>query len=209
MNFRRHLYVLISIILLWGLYFGCAGAIKSSTFVYLQQDRVENKTKVIPIYIDIRFNEAERKEIESAIDRWNSTLNGYLELKVMKEPFDMEIGLIEKAIKKHEIYLVLRLDSNSKLFSNNPGNWTLGFTDSIGGDLIHLIPDNIKKGRATIYEITLHELGHIFGVKHVNGGLMNTKYERGKFLCIDEETVRRVSEWYGYDWRRMNYCKAK
>ena len=181
---------------------------EASSYRYLERGRVEYETERYPVYVDVIFSGEERVEIRRAIGRWNEVLNGYRELYIVSEEFVGDLEISRRAIDGGA-YLILRIPWDSPLLANRGSEVTLGFTNAIGGAIIYLVPDNIDRLSgygARIYNVLLHEIGHLFGARHVESGLMRGKYDIISYICIDSGTARQVGEYYGYNWERMNYC---
>jgi len=176
--------------------FGCARK-DEGKYHYLNQGRVEVKTEEIRVYTDVYFSDKERMGIWEAIERWNLVLNGY---KAMIDAggYDREMEKMREA-ERGGVYLIMRLDHDSPLIKNESNSMTLGFTDSIGGRYLYLVPVYIGDD---LYGVVLHEIGHLMGARHTESGLMKAGYNPGAEVCIDKETVIQL----GYDWERMNYC---
>ena len=151
------------------------------------------------VYLDLYFTDKERGEIWRAMDRWNLVLNGYVRLEDGGS-FIMEMEKIKEA-EMGWAYIVMKLDKDSNLISNEYGKRTLGFTDAIGGRYMYLVMEYIGEG--DIYGVVLHEFGHLMGARHTDLGLMRANYMLGKAACVDSGVVEQI---VGYDWRRMNYC---
>ena len=154
------------------------------------------KGVVINIYIDSDFNRAEKIEIKRAIAEWNKTLNGNLKLTIRETTID--IGMLKKAYIENGIVI-------GKVYSwdiNYEGNGDLlGFTDSLGGNLIHIIADKV---RGILYGVVLHELGHALGGKHTESGLMY-KYYNGYF-CVDKTSAEEIAKYWNFNVESMKYC---
>lgn len=175
---------------------------------YLERDRVEYEVERYPVYVDVMFSGDERLEIRRGIERWNSVLNGYREMEVVSEGFSGDLEISRRAIEG-EVYLILWIPSDSPLIVDMGGELTLGFVNEIGGTLLYLVPDNMEGLSGVgvkLYNVVLHEVGHLLGARHVEIGLMRSNYDIGSFICVDEGTARQVGSYYGYDWGRMNYC---
>src|SRR5208283_1711278 len=57
--------------------------------------------RVIPIWIDKGFGEADMLAISDAIGQWNYALNGYVVLTVVDTQFDMEPMKIAEQVRKN------------------------------------------------------------------------------------------------------------
>lgn len=196
---------LIIMMMVW-VVVGCRDSNMGSRFYYLENEKVEYETDVVPIYIDILFNEKEMGIIEVGIIQWNYTLNGYRKMEIVSKDFDMSIERIKEAEDRGG-YIILKIGKESILIKEEAGSKTLGFTNGIGGNKLYLIPENMNEGE--MYGVVLHEVGHLLGARHNEEGLMSPNYNKLGFRCIDKGAVRSVGEHFGYEWGRMNYCIMK
>ena len=192
--------VILMIMMVIGI-MGCDGCneVGGGRYYYLEQPMVDAETKVMGVYIDVLFNDRERGTIEEGISRWNKVLNGYKRMDIVGD-FSGEIEKMKEA-DRGGAYLILSIAPNSTLIKNDGHSLTLGFTDAIGGKYLYLVPEYI--GEEDLYGIVLHEIGHLMGARHTEGGLMKAGYSSGQEVCIDKGTVEQIRE---YDWKRMNYC---
>jgi len=200
--------IVMVLLLIYGIHF--RGEVGAKGYRYMDQPIVLVDTEVYPVYIDIMFRRGEIIEMERAIERWNKVLNGYRRLEVVSDEYTFEDLGIAKLGVEGKVYIILRLEPDSELLMERRGSVTLAFTNEIGGTIMYMVPMNIegfKSEGVSVYGVMLHEIGHWFGARHVEVGLMEARYNVGEFPCVDEGTVRQVSKWFrGYEWERMNYC---
>jgi len=200
--------VVVVVLLVYGVFFWRGDGVKS--YRYLDQPIVLVETEVYPVYIDIMFRREDILEMEMAIERWNKVLNGYRRLEIVDEEYTLkDLGIARMGVEG-KAYIILRLEPDSELLRDSRGGVTLAFTNEIGGTIMYLVPLSIDKLRGegvSIYGVMLHEIGHWYGARHVESGLMRAEYLVEEYKCVDEGTVRQVGEWFsGYEWERMNYC---
>jgi hypothetical protein len=159
----------------------------------------------IPIWIDKNFGEADKVEIDKAVDSWNYAMNGYVKLKVVDTQFDMEIDKIVTQVNAGG-WLFLKIDSKSKLVpaQSEKGFWTIGFCEQIGGHHMYLVRDRLTND--DVYGVTLHEIGHLMGSGHTGQRLMYPHYSRARFQCIDYDTMVKVSSFFDLELDNLNYC---
>lgn len=159
----------------------------------------------IPIWIDKNFGEADKVEIDKAVDSWNYAMNGYVKLKVVDTHFDMEVDKIVTQVNAGG-WLFLKIDSKNKLVppQSDKGFWTIGFCEQIGGHHMYLVRDRLTND--DIYGVTLHEIGHLMGSGHVGQRLMYPHYSRARFQCIDYDTMVKVSGFFDLELDNLNYC---
>ena len=103
-----------------------------------------------------------------------------------------KVGTKNCDIKIHEI------SSNAEY-----DEFDLAYVDRIGGNEIKLI-----EGKYEIdpLGVTLHEMGHILGAKHMAGTLMSQKLDVGKYRCPDAATVAQVVTFNNIDPGIVSWC---
>lgn len=85
---------------------------------------------------------------------------------------------------------------------DNPN--VLAKVDSIGGRNITLYRGRYEQDAVSI---TLHELGHAFGARHMAGTLMGPKLQYNAYKCPDAATVAQVAVANGVDPSLLNWCQ--
>lgn len=202
------LFVLIC--LLVGFASGCAVlmAPREGQYAYVQRPvYVGAPQKVIPIWIDKNFGQADRLAIDDAINKWNFALNGYIKLSIVDTEFDMEVPKIVKQVNSGG-WLFLRINSDSYLVPNNEkGFWTIGFVEQVGGHHMYLVRDRLLN--EAVMGVTMHEIGHLLGAGHVGQRLMYPHFGVARFQCVDYDTMWAVASYQGLDPDRLNYCVDK
>ncbi len=161
--------------------------------------------RVIPIWVDKNFGEADKLEIDNAVNAWNFAMNGYVKLNVVDYNFDMEVDKIVTQVKQGG-WLFMKIKSDNKLIpsQSTPGFWTIGFCEQIGGHHMYLVRDRL--GNDDVFGVTLHEIGHLMGSGHVGQRLMYPHYSRARFQCIDYDTMVKVSNFFDLELDNLNYC---
>lgn len=205
--------LIVLLVVLIGLLVGCAGVLVGKDaglgrYRYTQQELNQGQpVKVIPIWIDKNFGEADKLAIDDAITAWNYSLNGYIRLKVVDTAFDMEVPKIVEQVKS-DGWLFMKIKSDNPMVpKNDKGYWTIGFCERIGGNHLYLVRDRL--GNDDIFGVTLHEIGHLMGSGHVGEKLMFPHYTRARFQCIDYETMKTVASYRHLPADRLNYCVDK
>lgn len=176
--------------------------------IYIKQETGITPLNIIPVYIDIKFCNSEKKLIKKAIDNWNDALNGYLVLKVVGLEFKETPKAIDDIIK-NKSYVILRAYSSDEIIKerdiNDNENVIVGLANKLGGNVMHLVMDRLTE--KDIMEITMHELGHLLGADHTDEKyLMSIIYNKERYKCVDLFTIKQVAEYWHLPIRRMNYC---
>ncbi len=156
-----------------------------------------------PVYIDVRFTDAERASIVAAVREWNVALNGYRVYDVQVEPFDMDLGIIKRMMDTTQGLLVLRADVEGL----DPDLETaLAWVPGLGAPLVHVVSERI--GTRDLRTIVMHEIGHTLGLPHVpvKGTLMFPYYPFG-VDCIDRITAQALATIRRLDWHHLRFCE--
>ncbi len=174
-------------------------------YEYTHQEASSQVLREIPIWIDKNFGDADKIEINNAIDRWNYALNGYVVLRVIDLQFDMEVEKIQEQIKLNG-WLFMKLDSKKSATPviGEAGYYSIGFVERVGGNHLYLIRDRL--GNAEVFGVTLHEIGHLLGSPHVGDRLMNAHFSILRGQCIDFLTMQAVAKHLGLPLERLNFC---
>ena len=207
------LFLLIAIIVA-AIVAGCAGLVmnpaqpKLGEFTYVHAVPYTGApVREIPIWMDKEFGEADKVEIDRAVDAWNFAMNGYVKLKVVDTQFNMEVDKIVKQVNAGG-WLFMKIHSSNKMVPDHrdkeKGFWTIGFCEQIGGHHMYLVRDRLSN--EDVFGVTLHEIGHLMGSGHVGQRLMYPHYSRARFQCIDYETMTKVSKFFDLEMENLNYC---
>lgn len=197
--------------LLGGLVAGCATMMSQpmlGRYSYSQKELYQGQpVRVIPIWIDKDFGEADRVAIDDALQAWNYAMNGYIRLKVVDTSFDMEVDKIVQQVNQNG-WLIMKIKSDNHLVpTSEKGYWTIGFTEKIGGNHLYLVRDRLAN--EDVFGVTLHEIGHLMGSGHVGERLMYPHYSRARFQCIDYVTIAKVADYQNLPVGALNYCTDK
>jgi hypothetical protein len=165
--------------------------------------------RIIPIWIDKNFGEADQISIQSALDQWSYALNGYIVFKVESRQFDMADSVLRE-VAMGRAWVFLKVDSNNSFIKNqdtiyhNEKHLILACTDQIGGGTLYLVRDRLDN--AWVSGVMMHEIGHLLGANHHDKTLMSSAFNVENAHCIDLETLQQVAKYQGLDYRKMNYC---
>jgi hypothetical protein len=157
--------------------------------------------KTIQIYEDKNFGNADLVSLDSAVGQWNYALNGYIRLVVVSTTFDMQPEILDSVVNHNSGWLILKTDSYSEVAKNK---LTVGTSNSVGGNVIHIIRDRITNEDLEI--IMLHEIGHLLGSGHNTSYLMAKHFDRDHMQCIDYFTLSNVASFQHIQLNRLNYC---
>jgi predicted Zn-dependent protease len=207
--FRNFWAVLLVILTAWAS-LGCESCSSTNYFTYTKSNFKEHVSivKNISIWMDSTFTDNEIIEVKKAIDEWNLALNNRIVLKVAgsfdKDFFDIKYEEVEKTGLD---WVFVRFEEEELIGKNmiEPKDGTLAFTSRIGGDILVIISDRI--GSRNLKIITMHEIGHMLGARHVStASLMYPNYGNMAYDCIDKITIAQVAGYQKIDIRAFNYC---
>jgi len=174
-------------------------------------NHVVNNTQVlkkISIWVDNKFNTKEQLNIISAVNEWRIALNNTIQLNIVNISFDIE-KIKEKKIYGNDNWIIYKINEENKFYLKEPGRITLGLANNIGGNLIYLVDNEWNKDRDSLKLVLMHEISHLLGLTHDGKYLMNSEFNYNSYLCIDEETMQRISKLYNIDKLSLNYCNRK
>lgn len=186
---------------------GCVLEPDMGQFTYVDHRawRAHVPIREIPIWVDKSFAPVDQIAIADAVNTWNYALNGYLHLTIVDRQFDMEVSKIVRQVRAGG-WLFLRIKSDSAIIpAAKAGYRVLGFTEMVGGQHLWLVMDRLAN--QDVFGITLHEIGHLLGSRHIEGQhLMFPYYTRARYQCIDKDSLGQVAKYYGLPVNRLNYC---
>ena len=203
----KKLITIIALVVMIGIW-GCLHVLtapKEGLFHYTNREAYNGEPlKIIKIRIDKNFGEADQISIDRAISSWNYAMNGYVNLEVVDNRFDVDKYVIDQSGKN---WLFIKINSENVLIpkQKDDGYVTLAFVNNIGGEYLYVIRDRLTND--SVYGIMLHEIGHLMGAKHVGERLMYPHYNKATYQCIDYETMIAISEQWGISIDKLNYCK--
>jgi hypothetical protein len=199
------LVALLFLVLLAVLCIDCATSYNVGVYTYTHKHIIEESPKrIIPIWIDKNFGNADRVYIDDAINQWNYVLNGNIVLGVVDFEFDDEENKVDDQEKQNG-WLILKINSKSNLVSpSEKGYWNIAFVNKIGGNYLYIIRDRLNDTQ--VFGTTMHEIGHLLGATHNSGGLMFKYYNRGRFQCADFDAVKEVADYQHIEMENLNYC---
>jgi len=162
--------------------------------------------KIIPVYIDEEFCIKDRVEIVKAINEWNTSLNGYIELRVWDGVYLMN-EVMDRA-RWGDVYVIIKVYSRMPIIAERDakieGEVTIGLANKVGGNWLYLVRDRL--GDDDIKYVTMHELGHLLGADHQSRYLMGSRYNKIEYKCIDQNTLDQVSSYWRLPLNNLSYC---
>lgn len=206
-----HKYILAVICLFFlSFWIGCVsvgGWSGSYRYVY-REHNIEAPIRRIQIWVDKDFSDNDVVEIKRAVDQWNFALNGYVELVVVDTHFQMEIDKLE-AQEESDGWIIWKTNSEDPHIppQDEKGYWTIGWANLVGGNYIYIIRDRVQDDQ--MFGLSMHEIGHLLGSPHVGTRLMYPHYQDDRYACVDFQTMKAVSKYWGIPAHRMNYCVAE
>lgn len=177
------------------------------------------ETPSIPTWIDRDFTSNEAKDIASAVETWNTALNGYERFEVVSTRFDMEPEVLADIQSTGTGLVILaRVETWEGLHRLPPGTLAWSYVDMPAfkeeAHRISFIPSRFNPNLS--FEIVaMHEMGHVLGL----GDLYRAEY-RGRLMyfeqingarvrrCVDEATIRALAAVRGWDVGHMNSCSS-
>lgn len=150
-----------------------------------------------PVYVDERFDEADRTTILAAIEEWNAALNGRLLL--VPQPWDLDaVAGDPNAIAIY--WTTDKIAPRPSLLDPQ----AIGWTDQTGGRFVWAIRDRIPD--AHLRPFTLHELGHVLGAEHTDSGLMRAALDPK--ACIDLGAIEQVARHLKVPTYALAWCEV-
>lgn len=172
----------------------------------------ESSIKHVPVYIDARFSGNDRLNVGYALETWNYAFNGQVVLDIH---YNTEQWTIKQFDDIHMnqgiaiIYLSENEGDNIPTLSNDPfqAQKVLAWVNELGGNKVYVLRNRIKE--KNLFYITLHELGHIFGVQHSDeNNLMQPNYYINTQACVDKSTATAAALYLGINPKYMNWCEV-
>lgn len=159
-----------------------------------------SEVKYYPIYVDKDFGMADKVAIAEGVEQWNFALNGQVRLAIVDSDF-----MMSPSVLKEDAWFILKVDSTCTFKPmDTKTDMTLAWANKISGDHIFIIRDRLNN--SDVKGITMHEIGHLLGTDHVGKYLMYYRFNRGKYDCVDYESVSAVGRVLKLDVKTLNYC---
>lgn len=161
---------------------------------------------VVPVYLDERWDDAERSSLHVAIDEWNVSLAGHLTMKVVSEAYHID----RKNVDADPGYMLIKIDSKDPLIDKEEQFIALAFTHGrgrgVGGNRIYFITDRFIS--FSLLPIARHEIGHMLGSPHIeHEGLMSPRFDPTFYNCVDKDAVLTVAKYRHLSVDGMSWCE--
>ena len=172
----------------------------------------QSPKRVIPILIDKRFSETDKRSLRGSISQWNYVLNSQMLLEVVDLDFTVPNNILDNPPKN--VFIIRMVSNNSSELKDEPfekckknDSCTLAWVNGIGGTVANIIRDRIAD--KDVAPIALHEIGHMLYLSHVENRdmLMYPKYEHSNYLCVEKDSAIKVARQYHLDENSLNYCQ--
>lgn len=175
-------------------------------YTYIARSGEGPDVRIMPMYIDERWEAEEKALLQEAITEWNKTLNGQIVLRVMSYSFHVP--------PKHDQaddfgYILIRTDTTNPL-TREPEHllsnaWAQGPGGGLAGNRVYFVRDRFPLNE--LQRIAMHEIGHMLGSGHIGKNvLMSPSIIGNNYDCIDETAVRAVAAYRQLDLREMRWC---
>jgi Matrixin len=156
------------------------------------------------VWVDKRFSSEHRAAIHDAFAEWNRALNGYQRFDIVSDDFDMDMSVLTEIEQTDQGIIVLsRSLTDPEVMQLGDG--VLAWVSELGGHDVNIIEQ--RMGTRDFKIITLHEMGHILGLSHVDvRHSMMFAYYPQQPPCLDKVTMLRIATNWKYDINHLNYC---
>lgn len=158
----------------------------------------QGSVHIIRIYIDNEFSKSQEASINRAFKAWSSASYNYIKFEHIyrhNKPGRLEDYFWHKQYDNSIFIWNANINSMSKEFDYNTSGFT-GFWDIHGNVVIYT--DRINWEGYNLYNVALHEIGHMLGLKHI-------EYEKSVMQpktmdiasCITSDDAYRLCLIYG------------
>lgn len=192
---------------------GCASYWQPNVLInnykYTNNPKFNGKHKEIPVVIDEAFSKNNKESITKAINMWNYSLNGYMELVIEDVNFNYTPSKIENILNRKGL-IISTISSENPIIPHLNEGYILAWVNEIGGNKMWIIKDRLQD--EDIYPISLHEIGHALGAEHTPD---DTKYEeylmyhyfsKKHYKCVDADAILKVATVHLLPEDNLNYC---
>jgi len=161
--------------------------------------------RVLELYVDRDFSDAERQSMLSAMRQWNYVLNGFVQFRARLLPGDPSPAMLSQ-IRRSGGWVLARVDSRHPVARQGEGTHALAVTTGNRGGFVYVISDRI--GNRDLSGVIMHEFGHVLGAGHDGYGLMAPVYNAAMGRCIDQDAVALVAQAQRLPLNQLNWCEG-
>lgn len=126
------------------------------------------------VHISESFSASEKNSIRVALGKWSRVTNGLASLTETANESDAVVTIVPGSLETGKFGRT----------HHEP------FTQEVVIDL-----GKVANNPETMVRITLHELGHVWGLEHSGGGIMDP-YKWKTQECIDQAAIDELCKWY-------------
>lgn len=182
----------------------------STAFTYVIRDQSGHSVKIVPIYLDAKWDNNEVGAIEVAINDWNVALGGEMKLEVKDEHYTL--GVSDPGL------MIVKVSQKDKIANRDDVLIALGWFDRNSGRRIYMVRDRlIFRGKnvetpwelSDVSAVARHEIGHALGSRHLERGygLMAPGFDRDEYQCVDKEAIDAVAAYQHLSTDNMKWCQ--
>lgn len=153
--------------------------------------------EVISLRIAGPFELHDRAKLLRAVNEWNVALNGFMRFDILPDGSPPVSG---------KSWLIVAMRGNGG--RSPPGVPIVLAHTYDGGDGSGLMTVYLDRlGQRDLGGVLMHELGHVLGLGHDNGGgLMAGRYHPSSQQCVDKSAARAVAARWRLPVDQLNWC---
>lgn len=197
------IFVIVAVVIL-------APACGSRSYQYTRtQTYAREPVKVISIWIDNSFGEADQIAFSDVVSAWNYSLNGYIKLVIVDDHYVIpEKTLVAETNQNYNnSWLIMKINADHPPIPiPKSTSIVMAYGNKIGGNVVYVIRRRVANSE--MFGLILHELSHLLGCHHVKNddSLMYKYYGDERNECIDFDTIVQVAAYNHLDVNKLNYC---
>lgn len=173
---------------------------------YTDHPRYGGSPRVVPVWIDPNFKQAERDQMLSAIEEWNAALNGVARIDVVTSP---------EGPAAKQSWLIRRGPGKEGVRELGRRTQSLGSPQGmpLGGGVLLIFPDAsayLQQHSLSLRDVMMREIGHLMGLRHLeHAELLAEDYARGDLACVNEATATAVAAMLNVPAMALNWCEPR
>lgn len=144
-------------------------------------------SKYVPVWVDYRFDDAERAAVTQAFADWNTVLAGHIDLHIVSYDFDDWPEVLRHIYDTGEGIVVYDQPTCRGFYG--------GWVDIVGGNFIR----SCQFSPGILRVLIMHEIGHILGLTHVDSPNSLMYPTVNPNMCIDALTAEQLNKLRGWD----------